>query len=89
MFVCFGGNVLGGTHTHTPSQPTPPPSPHPTKKGFDLGQDARDSYLRAGADGYHSLWDSRVPNYGGYETKRLLLGNLAWWIDEFKFDGFR
>ncbi|GBF90721.1 1,4-alpha-glucan-branching enzyme [Raphidocelis subcapitata] len=57
--------------------------------GFDLGQAEGDSYFRAGAAGYHSAWDSRVLNYAGYETKRYLLSNLRYWMEEFKFDGFR
>lgn len=28
-------------------------------------------------------------DYGKYEVKRFLLSNLAWWIDEYKVDGFR
>lgn len=28
-------------------------------------------------------------DYSKYEVKRFLLSNLAWWIDEYKVDGFR
>ena len=39
--------------------------------------------------GWHSLWGTRMFNYGSYETLRFLLSNLKYWTDEFKFDGFR
>eukprot|EP00959_Pyramimonas_sp_CCMP1952_P268891 5622359-Pyramimonas_sp.AAC.1 len=35
------------------------------------------------------MWDSRCFNYGQYETMRFLLSNLRWWMEEYKFDGFR
>lgn len=41
--------------------------PHPLA-GFDFGQGADCSYFRTGDAGYHSLWDSRVLNYGHYEV---------------------
>lgn len=28
-------------------------------------------------------------DYGKYEVMRFLLSNLAWYMDEYKFDGFR
>ncbi|GIQ89929.1 glycoside hydrolase, family 13, partial [Kipferlia bialata] len=39
--------------------------------------------------GLHPAWDSRVFDYGQPETIRFLLQNLAFWIEEFRFDGFR
>jgi len=39
--------------------------------------------------GYHKLWDSRLFNYSNLEVLRFLLSNLRWYIDEYKFDGFR
>lgn len=57
--------------------------------GYDLGQAAQDSYFHTGARGYHTLWDSRLFNYGSWEAQRFLLSNLRWWIDEYQFDGFR
>lgn len=35
------------------------------------------------------MWDSRCFNYGNWETLRFLLSNTRYWLDEFKFDGFR
>ncbi|XP_073140398.1 1,4-alpha-glucan-branching enzyme 1, chloroplastic/amyloplastic-like isoform X2 [Henckelia pumila] len=57
--------------------------------GFDVGQSSQDSYFHAGDRGYHKLWDSRLFNYANWEVLRFLLSNLRWWLDEFKFDGFR
>ncbi|ELU05120.1 hypothetical protein CAPTEDRAFT_228125 [Capitella teleta] len=39
--------------------------------------------------GFHDLWDSRLFNYTEWEVIRFLLSNLRWWIDEYRFDGFR
>lgn len=39
--------------------------------------------------GEHPLWDSRLFDYSKYETLKFLLGNLAYYIDQYHFDGFR
>ncbi|XP_078160879.1 1,4-alpha-glucan-branching enzyme, chloroplastic/amyloplastic-like [Carex rostrata] len=57
--------------------------------GFDVGQSAQESYFHTGERGYHKLWDSRLFNYGNWEVLRFLLSNLRYWLEEFKFDGFR
>ncbi|KAL4271873.1 hypothetical protein GQ457_13G019360 [Hibiscus cannabinus] len=57
--------------------------------GFDVGQSSQESYFHTGKRGYHNLWDSRLFNYGNWEVLRFLLSNLRWWLEEFKFDGFR
>ena len=46
-------------------------------------------YFHGGPLGRHDLWDSRLFNYGHYETMRFLLSNLNFWCKEFHFDGFR
>jgi len=46
-------------------------------------------YFHGGAKGRHELWDSRLFNYGSHEVMRFLLSNLRFWMDEYKFDGFR
>lgn len=53
---------------------------------FD-GTDAH--YFHSGSRGYHWMWDSRLFNYGSWEVLRYLLSNARWWLDEYKFDGFR
>ncbi|MCO5550804.1 hypothetical protein L7F22_004296 [Adiantum nelumboides] len=57
--------------------------------GYDFGQSSESSYFHAGDQGYHKLWDSRLFNYGNWEVQGFLLSNLRWWLDEYKFDGFR
>lgn len=46
-------------------------------------------YFHAGEKGSHSLWDSRLFNYGHHEVLRFLLSNLRFWMEEYRFDGFR
>ncbi|CAN0927405.1 1,4-alpha-glucan-branching enzyme 1, chloroplastic/amyloplastic (Fragment) [Linum grandiflorum] len=57
--------------------------------GFDVGQSSQESYFHTGERGYHKLWDSRLFNYSNWEVLRFLLSNLRWWLEEFRFDGFR
>ena len=37
----------------------------------------------------HPVWDSRLFNYGKPWVLKFLLSNIRYWIEEFKFDGFR
>lgn len=37
----------------------------------------------------HPQWDSRLFDYGRIEVCRFLLSNVAYWMTEFRFDGFR
>ncbi|OHT10755.1 1,4-alpha-glucan-branching enzyme [Tritrichomonas foetus] len=46
-------------------------------------------YFHAGGRGYHDQWDSRLFNYQHIEVERFLLSNLRYYLDEFRFDGFR
>ncbi|KAG0031516.1 alpha-1,4-glucan branching enzyme [Podila clonocystis] len=46
-------------------------------------------YFHEGTKGRHELWDSRLFNYGSYETMRFLLSNLRFYMEEYRFDGFR
>ena len=46
-------------------------------------------YFHEGDRGNHSLWDSKVFNYGKKEVKQFLLTNLRFWLEEYHFDGFR
>ncbi|CAO2833745.1 unnamed protein product [Amaranthus hypochondriacus] len=57
--------------------------------GFDVGQGAQESYFHTGDRGYHKLWDSRLFNYANWEVLRFLLSNVRWWLEEYRFDGFR
>ena len=57
--------------------------------GFDFGQKEEDNYFLLGEAGYHQLWDSRLFNYKNWEVLRYLLSNVKWWLEEYRFDGFR
>ncbi|KAB2008504.1 hypothetical protein E1A91_D10G108100v1 [Gossypium mustelinum] len=46
-------------------------------------------YFHTGSRGHHSVWDSRLFNYGSWEVLRYLLSNARWWLEEYKFDGYR
>ncbi len=54
--------------------------------GFD-GSDHQ--YFHAGARGLHPVWDSSLFDYAKFEVRRFLLSNIRYWLEEFKFDGFR
>lgn len=46
-------------------------------------------YFHAGKRGQHPAWDSRCFDYSKPEVLHFLLSNCRYWLDEFRFDGFR
>ena len=46
-------------------------------------------YFHDGPRGWHPAWDSRCFDYGKTEVLHFLLSNCRYWLDEFRFDGFR
>ncbi|MFV0468166.1 MAG: alpha amylase C-terminal domain-containing protein [Dysgonomonas sp.] len=46
-------------------------------------------YFHGGSRREHSAWDSLCFNYGKDEVIHFLLSNCKFWLDEYKFDGFR
>ena len=46
-------------------------------------------YFHAGGRGQHTAWDSLCFDYSKYEVQRFLLSNVRFWLEEFRFDGFR
>jgi len=46
-------------------------------------------YFHAGPRGQHPAWDSLLFDYSKYEVQRFLLSNVRYWLEEFRFDGFR
>ncbi len=46
-------------------------------------------YFHSGARGEHVAWDSRCFDYSQYEVLRFLLSNLRYWLETYRFDGFR
>jgi len=57
--------------------------------GINMFDGTDGMYFHSGQRGYHWMWDSRCFNYGNWETLRFLLSNTRYWMEEFKFDGFR
>ncbi|KAG2406167.1 1,4-alpha-glucan-branching enzyme 1 [Vigna angularis] len=60
-----------------------------TLDGLNMFDGTDSHYFHPGSRGYHWMWDSRLFNYGSWEVLRYLLSNARWWLDEYKFDGFR
>lgn len=46
-------------------------------------------YFHAGGRGEHVAWDSMCYDYAKFEVIRLLLSNVRYWLEEFRFDGLR
>ncbi len=46
-------------------------------------------YFHDGPRGKHVAWDSRCFDYGKHQVLHFLLSNCRYWMDEFRFDGFR
>jgi 1,4-alpha-glucan branching enzyme len=46
-------------------------------------------YFHDGSRGKHKAWDSRCFDYGKHQVLHFLLSNCRYWLDEFRFDGFR
>eukprot|EP01089_Gocevia_fonbrunei_P013330 TRINITY_DN3399_c0_g1_i3.p1 TRINITY_DN3399_c0_g1~~TRINITY_DN3399_c0_g1_i3.p1 ORF type:complete len:365 (+),score=29.26 TRINITY_DN3399_c0_g1_i3:58-1152(+) len=39
--------------------------------------------------GRHPVWQTRLFDYSKWETQRFLLSNIRFWIEKYRFDGFR
>lgn len=48
-----------------------------------------DQYFYSGERRNHQAWDSLCFDYGKNEVLHFLLSNCKFWLDEYKFDGFR
>ena len=46
-------------------------------------------YFHEGARGEHPAWHSRCFDYGKPQVLHFLLSNCRFWMDEYRFDGFR
>lgn len=57
--------------------------------GINMFDGTDHCYFHGGPKGQHELWDSRLFNYGHHEVLRFLLSNLRFFMEHFKFDGFR
>jgi len=49
----------------------------------------RFQFFHDGARGDHPAWDSYCFNYGKNQVLHFLLSNIKYWLEEFKFDGYR
>jgi len=57
--------------------------------GINLLDGTDYQYFHEGEKGHHSQWDSKIFDYSKWEVLRFLLSNLTWYLQEYKFDGFR
>ncbi|MDR1738712.1 MAG: alpha amylase C-terminal domain-containing protein [Candidatus Symbiothrix sp.] len=48
-----------------------------------------DLYFHSGSRREHPAWDSLCFNYGRNEVLHFLLSNCKYWLEEYRFDGFR
>jgi 1,4-alpha-glucan branching enzyme len=48
-----------------------------------------DQYFHTGARREHPAWDSLCFNYARNEVLHFLLSNCQYWLEEYRFDGFR
>ena len=46
-------------------------------------------YFHSGGKGDHPAWDSKLFDYSKYEVQRFLLSNVRYWLEDFRFDGYR
>jgi len=58
-------------------------------EGLSRFDGATDLYFHSGARGDHPAWSSRCFDYGKDETLFFLLSNCKYWLEEYRFDGFR
>ncbi len=58
-------------------------------EGINLFDGTETQFFHEGEKGNHSIWDSKLFNYGKNDVIHFLLSNLKYWISEFHFDGFR
>ncbi len=60
------------------------------KEGIGRIDGSYDLYFHSDpARRYHTAWDSLCFDYGKDEVLHFLLSNCKYWLEEFKFDGFR
>lgn len=60
-----------------------------TNEGINNLDGSGTLYSPPGEAGNHPQWDSKLFDYGKHEVQHFLLSNIKYWLDEFRFDGFR
>jgi len=58
-------------------------------EGLGLYDGTRYQFFHEGHRGEHPAWDSYCFNYGKNEVLHFLFSNIKYWLEEFRFDGFR
>lgn len=58
-------------------------------EGLGCYDGTRYQFFHDGERGEHRQWDSLCFNYGKNEVVHFLLSNCKYWMEEYKFDGFR
>ena len=58
-------------------------------EGLGKYDGTRWQFFHDGGKGEHPAWDSYCFNYGKPEVIHFLLSNIRYWLEEFKFDGYR
>jgi 1,4-alpha-glucan branching enzyme len=58
-------------------------------EGLGLFDGSPDQYFHAGERRNHRAWDSLCFDYGKNSVLHFLLSNCRFWLEEYKFDGFR
>ena len=72
--------IMDIVHSHTVKN---------TTEGINRMDGTDDQYTHPGGRGDHPQWDSKLFNYGKNEVIQFLLSNIRYWMEEFRFDGFR
>ncbi len=57
--------------------------------GLNMFDGTDHQYFHAGGRGEHPGWDSKLFDYAKWEVQRFLLSNVRFWLEEYRFDGFR
>jgi len=58
-------------------------------EGLGRYDGTRYQFFHDGPKGEHPAWDSYCFDYGKNKVIHFLLSNIRYWLEEFKFDGFR
>lgn len=58
-------------------------------EGLGLFDGSPGQYFHTGNRRYHKAWDSLCFDYGKDSVMHFLLSNCRYWLEEYKFDGFR
>ncbi len=60
-----------------------------TAEGINQFDGTDYQFFHLGERGEHPAWDTKLFNYDKNEVIHFLLSNLKFWMDEYRFDGFR